>query len=568
MFGAPCWVDEHRLARALRTTGSGQLLERARSPWEHALSALVRDKPREAVLSAQRRLVDTVITGDWTGELEAAEFLADRYRASGERDLATVLYQRAGKHKALKELAAADSDTVLPLGELSNVPWWIARARAAQLEAQEDVVSDTEAVACLDDLRDLARQTFSGEIADSPQHSVCHQAVRSACALAPRGTPAQARDVLTTMATAAEAKTCLTICQAQPELALEAATKPFDLTSNGADDAAELLADEHMTALLTGTSQPALKDADMTSLRSRLVELATAGRHLTDIALSRGTRPSARADQRRAGPRPDPVQARSQPHHTAFGTRLVSDSFLVCRLDKARRQQCVDALMTIAAERGETADSRRDALTGILNLITELPAEYGKKVFHWVKDFVLGTQDGSHLDGEVTGTPHPLSSLRISLGPASLRGPALKLAQACAPDDGAQALVRDRAVALLQSDTRSDIYDAAITLTRLPASATHTIDPGLLAAHTDRRARQAGAILAARHADQHVDTIRNLAKDPDYTIRRTVAETAAHIANDTPLHPALLQALDLLAQDPHASVRRIALGVSRDAAGR
>ncbi|WP_051967379.1 restriction endonuclease [Kitasatospora mediocidica] len=63
--------DEHRLAQALRGTGTDRLLVRARKPREHALSAKENAQPIEAVLAGRRWLVDATVTGDWGGELEA-----------------------------------------------------------------------------------------------------------------------------------------------------------------------------------------------------------------------------------------------------------------------------------------------------------------------------------------------------------------------------------------------------------------------------------------------------------------------------------------------------------------
>ncbi|MGW6898854.1 hypothetical protein ACWGF2_19940 [Streptomyces sp. NPDC054919] len=554
--------DEHRLAQALRTTGTGRLLERPRSPREQALSAVIRKKNIEAVLAAQRWLVDAVVTGDWTGELEALRFLADRYRDSKEPQRAAAYYQRAGADpETIKEHATDASDIVLPVGPLRNVPWWTARSRAAQLEAQADLVDDNEVCAYLDDLLCIARQTLAGEIADAPQHSLYRQAVLSACALAHRGTAEQAREVLANLVTGMEAATCLRVAQAHPELALHAATKLFDLATDGTDEVLALLADDRMVTLLT-TSE--LTDEDQAPLRSRLVDLADADRYLAGIALCEvdPDHPIMRAKTVAAR---DRILSRPAPdaYRTAFGTRLVPDSYLVSTIDVESRRLCAEKLMGIASDRRETADSRRDALTGTRNLVIDLPSSYKEEVFKEAKGFVLGEQDGSHLDSEVTGTPHPLSSFRISFGTSSLRGPALKLAQVCTPNEDQFHWVRDQAVALLRSDILSDVYDAAVTLTRLPPETTMVIEPGLLAAHSDRRVRQAGVILAARRAAWHIDTIRQLARDPDYTIRRTLAEAATTITREDTAHPVLHEVLDLLVQDPRASVRQAARAAHR-----
>lgn len=557
--------DEHRLAQALRATGTGRLLVRSRQPREQAMSALVRQKPREAIAAAQRWLVDTVVTGDWTGELEALRFLADLYRENTEAGLAAIYYQRAGEAKAAKELAAASGDRLLPLGPLQGVPWRVSRARAAQLEAQTDLLDDDAAIALLGELIDMARRLLSGDLADSPFRHLLHQVLSSACTLAPQGTAEQASQVLTDLVDlkrTGRGATRFAIAYRHPSLALPAVTKLLDEAEQGTYDAWEALGESRWVQILTAPSSP-LTAAEQTACRTRLATLATLAednKYPASLALSQvvADHPTVRTAALEAL---DRIQSRPAPdsHNTTIGDQLVNDALLVCQLDESSRRRCAYRLMEIALDRREIADARRSALNGLRNLITDLPRADRTAIYHQAEPFVLGEQDGSHLDSEMTGTPHPLSWALISLGTASLRGPALELAHLAAELDDEHHWVRENAIALLRTDVPSDVRDAARVLAYLPPQIALSVDPALLVTHHNRTVRQAGTFLAVSHAGQHPRTIRRLAEDNDHTVRRTLAEVAELRMREGPIDPVVPEVLERLAEDVRASVRHAAV---------
>ncbi|MCX5078673.1 hypothetical protein OHA84_36755 [Streptomyces sp. NBC_00513] len=561
--------DEHRLAQALRATGTGRLLVRARQPREQALSALVREKPREAITAAQRWLVDTVVTGDWTGELEALRFLADLYQDNTETGLAADYYQRAGEAERAKKLAAASGDTLLPLGPLQGVPWRVSRARAAQLEAQADLLDDDAATALLGELIDMAQQLLSGDLADSPLRHLLHQVLRSACTLAPRGTAEQAGQVLTDLVDSKRTHrgaTWFAIADRHPSLALQAVTKLLDEAEQGSYDAWESLGERRWIQILISPSSP-LTAAEQAACQTRLAALANLAddnKYPAALALSQAVpdhptvRTAALEALNRILSRPAP-----DPHNTTIGDQLANDALLVCQLDEPSRRRCAARLMEIASDRREIADARRSALTGLCNLITDLPPVEKSAIYRQAQPFVLGEQDGSHLDSEMTGTPHPLSAARISFGTASLRGPALELAHRAAELDEEHHWVRENAVALLRTDVPSDVGDAARVLAYLPPQIALSVDPALLVTHHNRTVRQAGAFLAVSHASQHPRTIRRLAEDNDHTVRRTLAEVAELRKKEGPVDPVVPEVLERLADDVRASVRHAALAAAR-----
>ncbi|MFF0836692.1 MULTISPECIES: hypothetical protein [unclassified Streptomyces] len=246
--------DEHHLARALRTTGSDRLLDRMRDPREHAMSAMVRSKPVEAVLAGRRWLTDSVVTGSWADESDALNFLGDLYRDHAEPNLATAYYQRAGNPEKLTQLAKSMGDTLLPLGSGTSQPWWVLQARAALIAAQADLGEDSAAHELFDEMLDLAARGRAGELVDSRTGSLSLQAAKSACALAPRTTPAQAAALLNLLGADVprephhysrtddeHATACLAIAATHPELAMPALTRLFDLADVNTDKALRLL---------------------------------------------------------------------------------------------------------------------------------------------------------------------------------------------------------------------------------------------------------------------------------------------------------------------------------------
>ncbi|TKA08478.1 hypothetical protein FCI23_27570 [Actinacidiphila oryziradicis] len=167
---------------------------------------------------------------------------------------------------------------------------------------------------------------------------------------------------------------------------------------------------------------------------------------------------------------------------------------------------------------------------------------------------MLGERKGSHLDDELTGTPHRLSSFKISMGSTSLRGPALLLAAASATTPEEHAWARDQAIILLRSEDAADVHAAAQVLSYLPQEATDAVDANLLAAHPHNSVRQASAVLCLRHPTRYRSTTMQLATDKDFRVRRTLAQAAAQADDSEPT----AAVLDLLAHDRRHSVRAAA----------
>lgn len=569
--------DEHRLAQALRATGTSRLLDRVRAPRAQAMAAQVRSKPIEAVLSARRWLTDSVVTGSWADENEALTFLADLYRDNSEPVLAATYYQRAGEPKKVKQLAETVGDALLPLVPFGNEPWWVLRARANLAAAQADLVEDAAVEGLFNEFLDLAARGRAGELTDSRTHALTLQATKSACAFVSRSTVPQAEALLALLAPDVprgpnqyrhtddeHAIACVDIALAHPGLAMQALTRLFDLADGRADKALKLLAGGDVLRLV-GTPVPgkerpredgeqgALSENEREVLRGRADRLALKGHYLADVIQAQLS-PGQPAVQQRAQAARDRLLQRPEPDptRTEFGDAIVIDAFMASCLPVEEQQGCLDKLLAVAADRRETASNRQDALVGARNLVIDQVPTVKHTTFRASQPFVLGEQDGSRLD-ELTGEAHPLSSFRISLGSASLRDQGLALAVASAVTREEHEWVRNQAIGLLRSDEQGVVQAAAVTLNRLPRDVTSDVDANLLAAHASVGVRQLSAVLCMEDPERFRDTAMRLAEDREPRVRRTLAEAAARAVVDSPA--AVGELLDRLREDPRHSVR-------------
>jgi hypothetical protein len=572
--------DEHHLAQALRTTGSGRLLDRIRDPREHAMSALVRGKPIEAVLAARRWLTDSVVTGSWADESEALVFLGDLYREHAEPDLAAAYYQRAGAPEKLLELAKSVGDILLSLVPGTSQPWWVLRARGALIAAQADLGEDSAAQELFDEMLDLAVRGRAGELVDSRTGSLTLQAAKSICALAPRSTPAQAVALLDLLGPDVprepnhysrtddeHAIACLAIATAHPELAMSALTRLFDLADVNTDKALRLLVSEQALRLMGAdpsgsgalpvtTPEGPLNADELNTLRARADQLAQRGHFLANVAQA-ALNPSHPEVQNRARAARDRILNRPEPESNSIsiGSAMVPDSAMAVRLGPEDQQACLEKLLAVASDQREAASNRQDALTGACNLVIDQSAASKATTFRASQPFALGELNGSRLD-EFTGPAHPLSSFKVNFGSASLRGPGLRLAAASATTPVEQNWVRDQATELLRSADESDTLDAALALNQLPHDVTADIDARTLADHGHIAVRQLSAVLCIQDLDRYANTAKRLAADPSVRVRRTLAEAVATLA--APSSPEASELLDQLSKDPRSSIRAAA----------
>ncbi|MFE4397702.1 MULTISPECIES: hypothetical protein [Streptomycetaceae] len=570
--------EEHRLAQALRGTATARLLDHVRDPRERAMSALVAERPVEAVHAGRRWLTESVVTGSWSDEFSALSFLGDRYAESSEPALAATYYQRAGDTAKVKELAAAAGDRLLAVQTLSQGPWWELRARAVLVSAQVDLVDDDSAPVLLEELTELASRGRRGELTDSPILALTTQAAKTACALAGRGTPEQARTLLELLSPDVprepnhfqvtddeHAAACLEIALAHPNVAMEALSRLLDLADLGVEKAVAITLDDRVLSSLgvermdssahrLGDESISLTDDQRTALHVRALGLDARGHYLAGVIrhelnpehLSAHQQAEQARDRILDRPEPDPCR-------TEFGTAIVTDSYLVCSLGVEDQKACLAKLQTIAEDNRETASTRQDALTALRNLVTQQSKPVKRDVFLASRSFVVGDRNGSAQD-KFTGKAHRLSSFKISLGSASLKGHGLQLAGAAATTDEEHAWVAKRAVGLLRSDDPAEVRAAASVFARLPEETTEHVDVDLLSTHGDSAVREASAILCMLRPGLHRSTVLRLAHDDDFRVRRTLAAAAMRASACSP--DDVRTVLELLAADPRHSVRQ------------
>ncbi|MFI6396588.1 hypothetical protein ACIBED_00565 [Rhodococcus coprophilus] len=583
-YGPPSFGpdEEFRRAQALRGTSGTRLslLPRYRNAREHALTELVAGRARSAIVATRRWLVDSIVTGHWADEAQALELLGDLYAENSEPKRASICYQRSDRSKKLSDLMKDIGDDQLPVGPLNdgNAPWWELRARAQILTEQSDLLDDETAMNRLRELTDLAKRGRSGGLTEGPDRALALEATKGACALAARGTAAQAREVLDMLTLdvprkrnqyrhtdPAHAKACAMIAATHPDLAYDALERLFDLADNDTYDALVELNTFDVLVLL-GAEQydrpigapkrdSPLTLTQRTELRNRVRRLVLAGRYRSADLLqqlepdSEDLRSAAQIGRDRILTRP---AADSNSANSGIG--LVSDAALVRALHADDQKTCLDKLFEIAHDGKETAENRREALIGASLLVRNQTVEVRAAVFNSCQDFVSGDKDGSAFD-ELSDTPHPLSAFKVYLGSSSLRSAGLTLALASANDNDQYTWILNEAFVLLRSTEDSDLTRAAHIINQLPREVTDRLPPFVISGisgSANVQVRQLSAVLSIRAAEQHEALALQLALDSHPGVRRTLAG-ALSVAKAS---EAIDRIKDVVKNDVRYSVRR------------
>ncbi|MCZ4587662.1 hypothetical protein O4328_28910 [Rhodococcus opacus] len=577
-YGIAMTVDEHRLAQSLRTSAGERLIPQYRNARELALNEFVANRPIAAVIATRRWLTESTVAGHWAAERSALELLGDLYGANAEPDRAASFYQRAGSTKNLSKLVRAVRDHALPLRPLSDAPWWELRGRFQVLAEQSDHLDDHSAETLLPELIALARQ----KRAEAPNHPLTIQVTASACALAARGSAAQAQEVLDLLendvprppnefrhSDREHSRACLAIVKTHPEVAQSAVNRLLDLAHGDAPGAIDALLNEQLLKMLgaelpdgslaySQSGTPSFAEEFRSAVRERVESLVTDRRHLSANLLQavdpgnpmlQGAAEAAR-DRILNRPAPDPSNANS-------GVDIVASAQQASVLDVGQQKLCLDKMVAVAGDRGETAENRQEALIGASYHVRSQPAEVRSEVFARCSSFVRGDEDGSAFDAMITGPSHPLSVVQVNLGTSSLRGAGLRLAAASASTRDQCEWVRDNAFALLNSGEKSDVDRAVQVLHKLPVEVTEGIEPALLSPHKNVAVRQLAAVISVRRAEECEPTATALAHDPVVSVRWTLAHELSRAVGP----PEVIDRLkDVLRTDSRYSVRRALTG--------
>jgi hypothetical protein len=595
--------DEHLLAQALPTAGAGRLIRRVRDLETDARRQALDAHPIEAIRAARRWLADSIVMGNWAGEEAATELLGDLYARNGEGDRAASCYQWAGRTTKLLELARDAEDHLLPCAPVSAGPVDRRTASLAVAAAQQDLIDDDTAAHLLHLLVDLIPRVLTGEVIDTLDRRLLHQATKTAAVSAGRGSSEDAQQLLNLLATPGSrdasrapidnkqyVAACQTIAVHHQQLAFETITRIFDLADAGAHDALTGLHSRLVLDLLRQsppdpagsppTTLTPLTTAQQETLRERLRTLASTSHDEASLALAElgdidgAVIPQAVAARDRLLSHPEP-----DPHQHAIGTSMGPDAYLVTVLSEADQRACLNAVLAIAEDRREIAGTRREALAAAAVLVREQSDPVKAEVHARSRPFVEGTQDGSALDAETTN-PHPLSSVNINLGPASLRGAGLFLAARSAVTTDERSWVREQAALLLGAEEGSQVRAAATALTQLGPEITARVDATLLAGHQERVVRELAAFVAAAEPARYAPILRALATDQDRIVRTQLAQQLHQASLRLAGSPGATadrfpdgcdsgsgvtaivdEVLSILAGDPRHSVRRAAAGL-------
>jgi hypothetical protein len=598
--------EEHLLAQALPKLGTSRLIPRVRDPETDARRAALADRPIEAIRAARRWLADSIVTADWVDEQAAVELLGDLYASNAEPERASACYQWSGKTKKLTHLIEVVGDRLLPPAQLRSGPWWQQATSLAGIAAQHDLLADDTAGQLLRSLLDLVARGRVGELIEGPNYLLTLEATKTACVLAGRGSRDEAQALLDLFAGDVarsenqhhyhdkhHVEACRTISTHHTDMIWPALVRLFDLADVGTHDALRALHDDFVLDQLREPSPgptdrilppgplppSALTMEQREALRERLKAMAGAGRYEAGVAVSALGGIDLTVKERAMQAR-DRLLNRSEPdgHMFSFGTRVVSDSYLVTFLVIADQLACLDKTMTIAADRREATKNRQDALIAARNLVLDQADDAKASVHMRSRSFVDGDQDGSVLDSW-TSTSHPLSTMQSNLGSASLRAEGLRLAHFSAVTDVDKLWLRDRATVMLGSNDEGLVRSAAITLSALSADAIGELDAALLAAHPLPVARQLAAVVAVAAPNKYSASLNALAGDSDHKVRTLLAHRlhdaqarvtgraevgerpGGHDETQDAADAIVTEVLGKLADDVRHTVRRAAIGL-------
>jgi hypothetical protein len=578
------WTDdmnlEHYLAQGLPRRGGASSLRRTRDPETRSYREALQGKPHVAVNAVRRWLADSIVLSDWTDESAAIEMLGDLLAQNAEPGRAALCYQWAGRIKKLELLSQTVGDFALPVRAIDYGPWWVRRSAVKLLAAQEDLLDDDAAKAYLTQTTDLANRGRNGELND-PHGHLTLEVLRTACALAGRGTPNDAKALLDSMAQDVDrapntytffdkqhVDACLSIASHHPSLANTALERIFALADVGCDDAVNALGDNLVLALLRTPDDPKSDDHEhqltatqRNKLRTRIAALADSGQYRAAIAACSLRIQTTTTDElvstavTRLRDRPEP-----NPNMFSPDGHMVPDSYLITRLAPQEAPTCLERLMKAAEDRGEAAINRASALTAGRNLIYDVDTTTRRDTFERAKLFATGDQDGSHLDDQMTN-PHPLSSMQVNLGPATLRGPGLRLAASAADTREQRSWVAQQAATALRGDDDATANDAAHALHVIGTDIDTPPDPGLLAAHPNPTIKALAAVYAAADPVKYAFVLEAGATDPDFRVRRSIADALRRTTTDQSEDDIAVcnRVLHRLAGDPRHTVRRAAM---------
>ncbi|MFJ5534943.1 hypothetical protein [Streptomyces sp. NPDC093261] len=519
------------------------------------MTALHEGKLAAACTDARKALRHAVVSGHLQDEMAAAQLLADIYAASGETTRAARLMVRTGTTNKLESMLKEGGDHYIDLTAAltSPQPWQRAAAYKA-IAVQADLVPDEQA----DQIVSRALKEFADGEAGRTQEGwvlpqVWHHALAAAAALIERVDPACVQRALLLLepllerepgkyrhTDGAHIQMLAGVLRRHDEYGPQAAQQLTELLRQGGSVAQQVphLATDAIQEN-SGLFRDGLREMTLTDLWAAQL-LTIVGEDLpADAPMVTSSYTTITT----------PLEA--TPGVFALGTLLADQALLVRHCAPLEREAAAAALTDRVLDKQQPAINRSDAINALTNLSAVLSPQTRSELFRLAMECARGEHDGSALD-DLTGSAHPLSAVRVSLGSASLAVPGIRLAAAtCAGDAGACA-VEDLAKPLLNGPDPDETAEIARALTWLgnhPAAVPAT----QLATHPHPGVRRLAAVRWAAQTPRDPGIGTRLATDPDYRMRR---ELAAAVAAAQTADATLAPVRDILAADPRYCVRR------------
>ena len=215
------------------------------------------------------------------------------------------------------------------------------------------------------------------------------------------------------------------------------------------------------------------------------------------------------------------------------------------------RVSFAEAAMKAAEDHSEIEVNRTDALRAVMIVATTLPASVKTALFDRAIS-LAAAPTFSQLDEQLKEGLHPLSAFHINMAFGSLVPQAVTTAAVLAHDKAQFRQTVGAATALFRTGDAPAANQASYALAQLPPEEL-TVDVRMFAGSPNASTRQLAAILWVRHPDQSPTLGRDLAADPDKSVRRVLAGSLRKLGETKSELAADLRAM--LSRDPSASVR-------------
>ena len=552
---------------------------------------------RTAALAAQRLRILSAAAGLWEEELQAHSLLADIFERSGEPGLAAFHLVRAGEAPSRNVAARATVSFIDVTGELLRRAPAERAAAYAVLAAEGNLIPDSLVEFVGSHAAEDLEAVKDGKIVQTPfaGPGVLRSATDAAAAIAER-LPA---DVAERLMTALDGR--LTAEKGTYAWTDKSHLKLLATLAGGDNNATSASALEQLSQLLAIES-PAIRGGGRSlelavrrrpaDVRSILASLAQdgndeaaellAGWSLTGSPGRTASRDSAEESAwlaalpfaERAVERLAEAPA-GKPGSASLLVHFTRDAALATILDPADIDRALTGLLRVAADRLHLSATRQQALDAASILAAResgdrLGSHRMSEVFGVACEYARGEHDGSAMD-DLTSSRHPLNSLRINMGEATLTGDGLHLAARAARGRDERIAVLEQAEVILGSEPSEavlhDIGRALVALGSLDGGP-NSLSTAVLARSPSPSLRAVSAVYWAKDygpatpASDPTGAGVQLARDPSLLVRRSLITQLAIAAADSSLSPMARGVVDTMARDPMADIREAALAIS------